>query len=321
MRTLLVAIATASALATTGQALAQKYPHKPIRIIIPFTAGSATDQLARMIGPKMSDHWGQQVVVDNRPGAGGIVAGTIVSGATPDGYTLMLTSNAFAVSAALYAKLPYDPLKDFTGIGLIASNPLVLVVSPKLGVKSVKDLIAMAKAKPGQVNFGSAGVGSGTHMGGEQFKLAAQINVVHIPYRGTPEALIDTVTGRIQYWFSPMGPALPFIADGRLTALAVTTAQRSPALKDVPTVAEAALPGFDYDSWFGILGPSRIPRAVINQLNAELKRIGSSPDLRERLQVQGIEPKTSTTEEFNRLIETDVRNLGKVVAAAGIRID
>ena len=245
MKTFVLAVAAAVALVSIGEAWSQQYPTKPIRMIVPFTAGSQADLFARMIAPKMSENWRQQVVVDNRPSAGGIVAGSIIAGAAPDGYTLMLTSIAYAVSAAIYTKLPYDPLKDIDGVAKFASGPLVLVVAPALGVKSVKELIALAKQKPGQINFGSAGIGSGTHMGGEQFKFAAGINVVHVPYRGTPEALLDTVTGRIQYWFSPLGPALPFVTDKRLLALAVSTAQRSPLFPDVPTVAEAALPGFD----------------------------------------------------------------------------
>jgi tripartite-type tricarboxylate transporter receptor subunit TctC len=315
------ALAVMLSLAPMNEAHSQKYPNKPIRIVIPFTAGSQTDLLARMIGPKMSENWGQQVIVDNRPSAGGIVAGNIVAKATPDGYTLMLSSNAFAVSAALYSKLPYDPLKDFTGVALVASNPLVLVVSPKLGAKSVRELIEIAKAKPGQINFGSAGIGSGTHMGGEQFKLAAGVNVVHVPYRGTPEALIDTMTGRIQYWFSPMGPALPFIADGKLLALAVTTTQRSPVLRDVPTVAEAALLGFDYDMWFGVLAPARTPRSIVAQLSEVLASIVGTSEIRERMQLQGVETKAVTPEAFAQLISTDIKKLGKVVNAAGIKID
>ena len=321
MKTYVLAVAAALALASIGDARSQKYPSKPIRVVVPFSAGSQTDLLARMIGPKMAEKWGQQVVVDNRPSAGGIVAGGIVAGAAPDGHTLILTSNAFAVSAALYSKLPYDPVKDFAGVALVASNPLVLVVSPKLGVKTVNDLIALARSKPGQITFGSAGIGSGTHMGGEQFKFAAGINVVHVPYRGTPEALLDTMTGRIQYWFSPMGPALPFIADGRLLALAVTTAQRSPALRDVPTVAEAALAGFNYDAWFGVLAPSRTPRPVINQLGEEISRIVKSSEIRERMQLQGVETKTASPDEFANLIRADIEKLGKVVKAAGIKVD
>jgi tripartite-type tricarboxylate transporter receptor subunit TctC len=249
------------------------------------------------------------------------VAGSIVAGAARDGYTLMLTSSAYAVSAAIYAKLPYDPLKDLDGIAKFVSGPLVLVVAPALGVKSVKELIALAKQKPGQITFGSAGIGSGTHMGGEQFKFAAGINVVHVPYRGTPEALIDTVTGRIQYWFSPLGPALPFVTDKRLLALAVSTAQRSPLFPDVPTVAEVALPGFDYDTWYAVFTPAKTPRPVVNQLNMELVRIVSLPDVKERLQLQGAVIKTTTPEEFAALLRADIATLSKVAKAANIRID
>ncbi|MGZ5261047.1 MAG: tripartite tricarboxylate transporter substrate-binding protein, partial [Burkholderiales bacterium] len=202
---------------------AADYPSRPIRVIVPFTAGSASDMLARMVGPKLTDAWGQQVVIDNRPSAGGTVAGGIVASAAPDGQTLMFTSSGFAGAAALYEKLPYDPLKDFTGVTLLAVTPLVLVVSSSLGVKTVKELIALAQQKPGQINFGSSGIGSGTHFGGELFKLSAKINVTHIPYRGTPEALTDTMSGRIQFFVSPVLPAMPLIRSGRIVALGVTT--------------------------------------------------------------------------------------------------
>ena len=321
MKSFVLGITVVLSLASIGEAWPQTYPTKPIRILVPFTAGSQTDLLARMMAPKMFEKWGQQVVVDNRPSAGGIVAGGIVAGAAPDGYTLMLTSSAYAVSAAIYTKLPYDPLKDIDGIAKFASIALVLVASPGLGVKSVKDLIALAKQKPGQMNFGSAGIGSATHMGGEQFKFVAGINVVHVPYRGTPEALVDTATGRIQYWLSPLGPALPFIEDKRVLALAVTTAQRSPLLRDVPTIADAALPGFDYDPWYGVFTAARTPRPVVKQLNAELARIISLPDIRERMQLQGAVLKVTMPEEFTSLIRSDIAQLSKVAKAANIRID
>jgi tripartite-type tricarboxylate transporter receptor subunit TctC len=318
---LIVAAAVLTALSSIGQAWSQQYPTRPVRIVVPFTAGSQTDLFARIIAPKMSENWGQQVVVDNRPGAGGIVAGNVIAKATPDGYTLMLTSSAYAVSAAIYAKLPYDPLTDIDGVAKFASGPLVLVVAPALGVKSVKELIALAKQKPGQITFGSAGIGSGTHMGGEQFKFAAGIKVVHVPYRGTPEALLDTVTGRIQFWFSPLGPALPFVTDKRLLALAVSTAQRSPLFPDVPSVAEAALPGFDYDTWYGVFAPAKTPRPVVNQINKELARVLTLADVKERMQFQGAILGVTTPEEFTKLLRNDVAQLKKVAQAANVRID
>lgn len=321
MKTLVLAVIAGLALASIGEAWSQKYPTRPIRIVVPFTAGSQTDLFARIIAPKMAENWGQQVVVDNRPSAGGIVAGTIIASAAPDGYTLMLTSSAYAVSAAIYAKLPYDPLKDIDGVAKFASVALVLVVSPKLGAKSVKELIALAKSKPGLITFGSAGIGSATHMGGEQFKYVAGINVVHVPYRGTPEALIDTMTGRIQYWFSPMGPAVPFVTDGRLLALAVTTAQRSPLFPNVPTVAEAALPGFDYDPWYAVLTAAKTPRPIVDQLNKEIARIMGLADVKERMLFQGAVIGTSTPEEFAKLLRSDIATLSKVAKAANVRID
>jgi tripartite-type tricarboxylate transporter receptor subunit TctC len=201
--------------ALAPSAAAQGYPSKPIRIVVPFTPGSASDILARLVAPRLTESWGQQVIVDNRPSAGGTVAGGIVAGATPDGHTLMLTSSAFAGSAALYVKLPYDSVRDFSGVTQIASTPLALVVAPALGVASVKDLIALAQQKPGQINFASSGIGSGTHYAGELFKLAAGISVVHVPYRGTPEALTDTMVGRTHYYLTPLLPALPLIRSGR----------------------------------------------------------------------------------------------------------
>jgi len=274
-----------------------------------------------MVGKKMSENWGQQVVVINRPGGGGIVAGSIVARAAPDGYTLLYHGPGFAVSATLYSKLPYDPLKDFAAVTQIASTPFVLVVGPSLGVKSVNDLIALAKRKPGQLNFGSAGIGGATHLSGEQFRFAADINVVHVPYKGTPEALIDTMAGRIQYFISPIAPALSFIKDGRLLALAVTTAQRSPVLPNVPTVAETALPGFEMEGWGGLWAPANTPKAVLNQLSKEVARILALPDIRERLQSEGVVPKSSTPEEFAKFTRAEIEKLGKVVKASGMRAD
>ena len=321
MKTFVLAMAAAGALAATAETLSQTYPDRPVRILVTFSAGSQTDVLARLVGGKLAENSGQQVVVDNRPSAGGIVAGGIMMNATPDGYTLILHSNAFAVSAALYTKLPYDPLKDFAAVTQVASVPYVLVVAPGLGTKSVRELIALAKQKPGQFSFGSAGTGSGTHMAGEQFKFMAGIDVVHIPYKGTPEALVDTMAMRIQFWLSPLGPALSFIKEGRLLALGVSTAQRAAVLPDVPTIAEGGLAGYEFDSWYGIFAPGRTPRAVVGQVNASITRIVNVPELKQRMQVQGVTLKSSTPEEFSKLMADDVATLSKVVKAAGIKVD
>ena len=312
------ALVTALSFMATAQ---DSFPNKPIQIIVPFSAGSGTDIVARIVGKKMSENWGQQVVVINRPGGGGIVGGSIVARAAPDGYTLLCHGSAFAVAATLYSKLPYDTLNDFAGVTQITTGPFVLVVTPSLGVKSVSDLIALAKQKPGQLNFGSAGIGSATHLGGEQFRFAADISVVHVPYKGPPEALFDTIGGRVQYVISPIGPALPFIKDGRLLALAVTSAQRSPVLPNVPTVAETALSGFEYDGWLGLWAPAKTPKAVLNQLSNEVARILSLPDVRKHLQSQGSVPKSSTPEEFAKFTRAEIEKLGKVVKASGARAE
>ena len=298
-----------------------KFPSKPIRMIVPFSAGSQTDILARLIGQKMNENWGQQIVVDNRPSAGGTIAAGIVAAAPGDGHTLMLHSVGHAINATLYTRLAFDTVRDFAGVSQVASVPNVLVVAPALGVKSVKDLIAMAKQKPGAINFGSAGIGSGTHINGEQFKVAAGISVVHVPYKGTPETLADTMTGRIQYFFAPLVPATPFIKDGRLLALAVSTAQRSPVLPDVPTVAEAAIPGFEYDQWYGILAPRGTPRAILNQLSKEVARVLDLPDVRKTFQTQGAVAKPSTPEQFDAFIRVEIEKLAKVIRASGAKAD
>jgi tripartite-type tricarboxylate transporter receptor subunit TctC len=317
----LTSIGMASAAALCHAQSTRNFPTRPVRMIVPLTAGSAADLLARRLAVKMSENWGQQVVVDNRPGAGTTLGTGIVAKATPDGYTLLVNSAAFAVSAALYSKLPYDPLKDFSTVSQIAIAPIVLAVAPSLGARSVKDLIVLAKQKPGKITFGSAGVGSSTHFAGEQFKIAAGIGVVHVPYKGPPEALLDTMTGRIQYLLSPLVPALPFIKDGRLLALAVTTAQRTPVLPDVPTVAEAALPGFEYQDWWGVFAPAATPRAVIDKISTETARIVNLPDIKKQMLSQGEEATPNTPEEFTRFVRAKVETARKVVTLAGIRAE
>jgi tripartite-type tricarboxylate transporter receptor subunit TctC len=300
---------------------AQAYPANPVRMVVPFTPGSASDILARLIGPKLLESWGQQIVVDNRPSAGGTVAGGIVAGAAPDGYTMMLTSSGFAGSAALYDKLPYDSVKDFSGVTQVVSTPLVLVVAPGLGVKSVRELITLAQQKPGQLNFSSSGIGSGTHYAGELFKLAAGINTVHVPYRGTPEAINDVISGRIQYMTAPVLPAMPLVKSGRLLVLGVTTRERMALLPDVPTIAEAAVPGFEYDGWYGIFAPSKTPRAIIDKVSQEVGRILRLPDVVERIVNTGAVPKPSTPQEFDKLVREEIVMRGKIFKASGAKPD
>jgi tripartite-type tricarboxylate transporter receptor subunit TctC len=300
-------------------AVAPDYPSKPIRIVIPFTPGSASDILARLIGPKLYEAWGQQVVVDNRASAGGTVASSIVAAATPDGHTLMLTSSAFSGSAALYDNLPFDSVKDFSGVSQVASTALVVVVSPAVGIKTLKELIALALQKPKQLNFASSGIGSGTHYASELFNMAAAISAVHVPYKGVPEAVNDTLTGRVHYFITPLLPTISLIKSGRLIALAVTATQRLALLPDVPTVAEAALPGFEYDGWFGLFTPSRTPRATIAKLNKEVVRILETTDVRDKILNQGATAKSSTPEAFDKLVRDEIVTRRKVFRAAGIK--
>jgi tripartite-type tricarboxylate transporter receptor subunit TctC len=290
-------------------------------MIVPFTPGSASDILARLIQPRMLESWGQQVVIDNRPSAGGTVASGIVAASIPDGYTLMLTSSVFAGSAALYPKLPFDTLRDFSGVTQVASTPMLVVVGTALGAKSVKELIALAQQKPGQINFGSSGIGSGVHYAGELFKLKAHIDVVHVPYRGTPEVLTDVMTGRIQFMLTPVLPAMPLVKSGRLLALAVSTSDRLTMLPEVPTVAEAAIPGFHYEGWYGLIAPAKTPRPIITRLSRESGRILMLPEVAERILSQGATPKPTTPEQFDALVREEIVMRGKIFKAAGAKSD
>ena len=304
-----------------SSAMAAEFPSRPIRIIVPFTAGSASDMLARIIGLKLTETWGQQVVIDNRPSAGGTVGGAIVAGAAPDGHTLMVTSSAFAGAAALYDKLPYDPVKDFAGVTLIVVTPNILIASPKTGVKTLKEFIALAQQKPGFINWGSSGIGSGTHYVGELFKLAAKIDMVHVPYRGSPEALTDTMSGRIHAAMSPMLAATPHIRAGRVLALGVTSPQRLPMLPDVPTIGEAGLPGFVYEGWFGVFAPAKTPRPLVDKLSKEIGRIIMLPENQERIARDGSTAKASTPAEFDKLVRDEIVTRAKVFKAAGVKAE
>ena len=299
----------------------QKFPTRPLRMLVPFSAGSQTDILARWTGEKMLENWGQQVVVDNRPSAGGTVASQYVLAANPDGHTLMMVSTGHAGNATMYSKLSYDTIKDFAGVSRVASVPNLLVVAPTLGVKSVKELIALAKSKPGQFNFSSAGIGSGTQINGEMFRLAAGFEATHVPYKGAPESLNETLSGRVHFTFSPILVAAGQVKAGRAVVLAVSTAKRSAMFPNVPTVAEAGVPGFDYDQWYGILVSAKTPRPVVNTLNKEIVRILNLPDIRERMQTQGATPTPTTPEAFDAFIREEVKRFAKVLIAAGARIN
>jgi len=315
------ALAALALFSTVCAAQPQHFPNKPIRMIVGFTPGSEIDVVARLLNQEISENWGQRVVVDNRTGAGGTVGGAIAATAAPDGYTLFFNSVSHTASQALYSKLPYDTLRDFAGVSQATSAPNVLVVAPTQGIKSVKELLALARQKSGQINFGSAGVGSGTHITGEMFRLAEQLNVSHVPYKGVPELLSDTVTGRIHYSFSPIGNTLPFVKDRRLIALAVTTTARSPSLPEVPTVAESAIPGFEWDQWYGLFAPAKTPRAIVNQLSKEMARVLALPDIRERLAFRGSVPKPSTPEQFDKFVRAEVEKVTKAIKAGGIKIE
>ncbi len=305
--------------ATPGWAQAQpKYPSKPVRIVVGFSAGSATDITARIVGPKLSELWGQPVVIENRPGAGGTLANAAVARATPDGHTLALVSAAFAIGAVLHRELPYDPLKDFVGVTQIGASAGVLAVAPSLGVKSVKELIALAQERPGKILFGSAGAGSGIHMTAERFKMVAGINTVHVGFKGQPEMLLEIMAGRIHYGFPGLGPALGMIKDGRLVALAVVTKNRSPLLPDLPVLAEI-LPGFDRDASHGLLAPAGTPRRILNQISKDVARVLDLPEVKQQMVAIGFEPAPATPEEFDQIIRSMIGIFSKVVVAAKLR--
>ena len=299
----------------------QQYPTKPIRMIVGFTPGSEIDVIGRLVAPELSERLGQRVVLDNRSGAGGTVAGAIAATATPDGYTLFLNSVAQAASAALYPKLSYSPSRDFTPVSQITSAPNVMIVSPSQGLKSIKELLALAKQKPGQINFGHAGPGSGTHISGEMFQSAAQIQVISTGYRGSPELVADTLTGRIHYSFSPIGSTIGFLKEKRLVALAVTTLARNPLFPEVPTISESVIPGFEWDQWYGLFAPAKTPRAVVDRLSKELAQVLALPDIKEKVGIRGSVTKPSTPEEFDKYFRAQEARIGKAIQDAGIKLN
>jgi tripartite-type tricarboxylate transporter receptor subunit TctC len=303
-----------------GAAAAQSYPVKPVRVFIGFSAGSEIDTIGRLVAQKMGEGLGQPFVVENRTGAGGTLAAAQVASAAPDGYTLLINSVSHAGVQALYPKLPFDTIKDFSPVSQLTSAPNVLVVAPSQAIKTPAELIALAKQKPGQVNFGSAGVGSGTHMTLEQFRLATGIQVAHVPYKGVPEVLTDTATGRVNTSFAPIGNTLAMIKDGRLVPLAVSTSVRSPSLPDVQTLAESGV-ALDWDQWYGMFAPAKTPPPIVSKLSKEVARVLALPDIRERISNRGSTPKPSTPEEFDAFVRAEVAKVGKVIRDGNIHIE
>lgn len=296
----------------------QNFPNKPIRFIVPFTAGGGTDVIARMLGQKMSESWGQPVVIENRTGAGGTIGAHIVAKATPDGHTLLVTSAAFAISAALHSNLSYDSLKDFAGVTRIGFATGALVVPPALGVKTIAELIELAQAKPNQLIFSHAGIGSSTHMNGERFRLAADIKVKQVGFKGGADSVIEVVAGRIHFCIVGLTSTLPFIKDRRLVALAVNTPQRSALLPDVPTIAET-LPGFGRDGSTSMLAPAGTPRPVLHKISKEIGRILELPEIKEWMRNFDYVVAPSTPEEHDRILRAEIETFSGVVRLAGLR--
>ena len=303
-----------------GVSQSQVYPSRPVRLIVPYAAGGPVDSMARLLTPRLAESWGQQIVIDNRAGANSIVGSELAARAAPDGYNLLLISASFTVNVSLYAKLPFDAVRDFTPITLVASGPGMLVTHPSLPVRSLKELIALARAKPGAMSYGSAGSGAPTsHLGMELLKITAGIDIVHVPYKSMAPALIDVLGGQVQMSMPTVNVVLPHIRSGRLRAIGVSSLQRSPIAADVPTLAEAGMPGYEAINWFAILGPSGIPAAIAEKVHADTADALKGTALRERIAAVGMEPKSMPPAELSAYIRTEIVKWGKAVKASGAR--
>ena len=308
-------------LCTCALAAAQDYPARPLRMILGFAPGGSTDLVARVLAQKMAATWNQQVVVDNRPGANGMIGADLVAKATPDGHTLLLSSiGPMAINASLY-KMPYDIVKDFAPVTYTGNVTNLLVVHPSVAATNVKELIALAKAQPGKLTFGSSGTGGAPHMAVELFKMLAKVDVVHVPYKGGGPAMADLVGGQISGSFASMPSSIPFVRNGKLRALAVTAPKRSPAAPEVPTVSEAGIPGFSVLDWQGMFTTAKTPAPVVNKLNAEIKRALALPDVIEKLATTGVEIQTTSPEEWGHFVQSEIEKWAKVVKTAGIKLE
>lgn len=302
-------------------AASQTYPTRPIRLVVPQAPGSSTDIVSRILGEALGARMGQQVVVDDRPGAGGTIAASIVAKASPDGYTLMMSNSAvLAINIGLYRNLPYHPVDDFVPISLVASGPYVLLAHPSLPVKSVKELIALARSKPQELTFASGGNGTGTHLSGEMLKQMTGIKMLHVPYKGTPPGLTDLVAGQVSIMFAGVPPALPHLKSKRLRALAVTGAKRSSIVPEIPTMAEAGVSGYVVDLWLGIIAPAGTPPAIIKKLNLEIVDKVRMPEIREKLAGMGMDAISTTPEAFGDFVQSEIKKWGRVIKESGIRV-
>lgn len=308
------------ALLAPGISHSQAYPSKPVRLIVPYAAGGPVDSMGRLLAPRLVEIWGQQIVIDNRAGANSIVGSEAAARAAPDGYNLVLISASFTVNATLYPKLPFDPIRDFTPITLVASGPGLLVTHPSLPVRNLRELIALAKAKPGALSFGSAGAGAPTsHLGMELLKITAGIDIVHVPYKSMAPALIDILGGQVQMGMPTINAVLPHIKSGRLRAIGVSSLQRSPTAPDVPTLAETGMPGYEAINWFAILGPAGIPAPVTQKIHTDTAEALKGTELRERIAAAGMEPKSMPSSELAPYIKSEIVKWGKAVKASGAR--
>ena len=321
-RTLLASLAVAAAGALPLGALAQNFPTKPITIIVPFSAGGTTDILARIVGQGLTTELGQPFVVDNRAGAGGNIGASLAAKAPADGYTLFMgTVGTHAINQALYKKMPFDPVKDFAPISRVATVPNLLVAHPSQPYKTVKELIAYAKANPGKVTYGSPGSGASPHVSGELFKSMTGTDLLHVPYKGSAPAMTDLLGGQIAIMFDNMPSAIQHVRSGKLRPIAVTTAKRSPELPDIPTIAEAGVPGYEAMSWFGLFAPAATPKPVLDRLNAALVKVLNQPDVKKKIAEQGGDVVAETPEQFAAFIKAETAKWGKVVKDSGATVD
>ncbi len=316
-----MALATCASVVAASAQPQPTYPNRPIRIVVPLGTGGATDMTGRLFGQKLADAFGQQVVIDNRPGAGGIIGADLVAKASPDGYTLLIGSTSHAILPGLHKKLPYDLVKDFAPVSLLVAYPLVLSVHPSVPAKSLKELIVLAKAKPGQINYASQGNGSTVHLNAELLKSMAGINLVHVPYKGTAPQIIALLAGEASLGFNTLSGVLQHLKSGRLRALGTTGEKRIPSLPDLPTIAEAGVPGFETGVWAGVLAPAGTPKAIIVKLHGELTRILQLPEVKERLSAIDFEPVGNTPQEFDTSIQKEVVKWAKVVKESGAKVD